>query len=97
MNLSYPKERLLGLENWKGEKEKFLKLAEERVEYFNGHYNFSYNLIRIKDQKSRWGSCSRKGNLNFNYRVFLLDEKLRDYIIVHELCHLKEMNHSKKF
>lgn len=72
-------------------------LALERVEYFNKIYKFKYNKINIKNQKTRWGSCSQKGNLNFNYKIALLPERLSDYIIVHELCHLKEFNHSRKF
>lgn len=72
-------------------------LAVERAEYFNKIYGFSYNRINIKNQKTRWGSCSNKGNLNFNYKIALLPERLADYIIVHELCHLREFNHSKQF
>jgi len=72
-------------------------LAEERVGYFNTIYGFDFNGINIKNQKTRWGSCSRKKNLNFNYKIFLLPEVQRDYVIVHELCHLKEFNHSLKF
>lgn len=72
-------------------------LAQKRIEYFNKIYGFKFNKINIKNQKTRWGSCSRKGNLNFNYKIALLPEKLSDYIIVHELCHLKEFNHSQKF
>lgn len=72
-------------------------LAGERVRYFNGLYKFSYNKISIRNQKTRWGSCSRKGNLNFNYKILFLPDRARDYIIVHELCHLKEFNHSRKF
>lgn len=73
------------------------KLAQNRVEYFNALYGFSVNNISIKNTKSRWGSCSKKGNLNFNYRIALLTPRQADYIIVHELCHLGEFNHSKKF
>lgn len=73
------------------------KIVKERLEYFNSTYHFSYNKITVRNQKTRWGSCSRKGNLNFNYKIALLPEKLADYIIVHELCHLGEFNHSKKF
>ena len=73
------------------------KLVESRLEFFNRHYNFKYNRISIRNQKSRWGSCSRRGNLNFNYKIFFLPAEIRDYIVVHELCHLQEFNHSKNF
>ena len=72
-------------------------LAQKRLVYFNQFYGFKYHRIFIKKQKTRWGSCSKKGNLNFNYKIALLPPKLADYIIVHELCHLKEFNHSKEF
>lgn len=72
-------------------------LAEAKLEEFNNFYNLKYGRISIRNQKSRWGSCSRKGNLNFNYRIVHLPEKYLNYIIVHELCHLKEFNHSKNF
>ncbi len=72
-------------------------IVGNRLEYFNQFYQYSYNKIFIKNQKTRWGSCSKKQNLNFNYKIVLLPEKLQDYIIVHELCHLGEFNHSKKF
>lgn len=69
----------------------------ERIKFLNLKYGFEYNKIYIRDQKSRWGSCSSKGNLNFSYKLLFLPSELSDYIIVHELCHLREMNHSKKF
>jgi predicted metal-dependent hydrolase len=78
-------------------KKKAQEIAEKRVLFWNQYYNFSYNRIAIKNQKSRWGSCSRKGNLNFNYKIAALPEKLVDYIVIHELCHLGEFNHSGKF
>ncbi|MBP9864077.1 M48 family metallopeptidase [Patescibacteria group bacterium] len=78
-------------------KEIALNLAKEKIERFNQTYQFKFNQINIKNQKTRWGSCSRKGNLNFNYKIIHLPEKLADYIVVHELCHLKEFNHSQKF
>lgn len=83
--------------NYKARKESARKIIQERLEFFNRYYNFEYNRVSVKNQKSCWGSCSRKGNLNFNYKVSDLPEDLRDYIIVHELCHIEELNHSKKF
>jgi predicted metal-dependent hydrolase len=73
------------------------QIATEKVNYFNQTYKFEYNKISIRNQKTRWGSCSRRGNLSFNYKIALLPSDLADYIIVHELCHLKEFNHSLKF
>ena len=87
----------LSKKNYLAYKDEAHRRALERVKYFNSIYNFSFNLISIRNQKTRWGSCSKKGNLNFNYKVALLPERLADYIIVHELCHLAEFNHSKKF
>lgn len=74
-----------------------LKLAREKVSHYNQFYNFRVNSINIRNQKTRWGSCSAKGNLNFNFKIALLPERLADYIIIHELCHLKEFNHSERF
>lgn len=74
-----------------------LALAKERIEHFNNIYEFKFNKVNIKNQKTRWGSCSSLGNLNFNYKIALLSQQLSDYIIVHELCHLGEFNHSPKF
>jgi len=73
------------------------RLVWGRLEHFNAFYNFSYNKICVRDSRSRWGSCSAKKNLNFSYRIVFLPQELADYLIVHELCHLGEMNHSAKF
>jgi predicted metal-dependent hydrolase len=93
--------RIVGIKSSKKDyleyKNKALELAQKRIEYFNGIYGFKFNNISIKNQKTRWGSCSRKGNLNFNYKIALISEEFSDYVIVHEICHLKEFNHSQKF
>ena len=78
-------------------KDSALILIRKKISYFNKCNDFSFNKICVRNQKTRWGSCSQKGNLNFNYRIIFLPEKIQDYIIVHELCHLKEFNHSRKF
>lgn len=72
-------------------------LISELIEKFNKFYKFDYNAIRVKNHGSRWGSCSLKRNLNFNYKMLFLPRRLSEYIVVHELCHLKELNHSNKF
>jgi predicted metal-dependent hydrolase len=72
-------------------------LASRRLAYFNQVYGLIYKKISIRNQKTRWGSCSKTGTISFNYKIVLLPSQLADYIIVHELCHLKEMNHSRTF
>ena len=79
------------------QKELARKVIKKRLEHFNKIYNFSWNRISIKNTSSRWGSCSEKGNLNFSYCLIHLPEELRDYVVVHELCHLGELNHSVRF
>lgn len=68
-----------------------------RVQYWNQLYGFTYNRIAIKNHRSRWGSCSSLGNLNFNYKLVLLPSHLFDYVVVHELCHLQELHHGQRF
>ncbi len=82
---------------FKQKKDQALNFVTARLEHFNTFYKFSYKDVRIKNHSSRWGSCSSKANLNFNYKIVDLPQELADYIVVHELCHLKEMNHAKKF
>ena len=90
-------------------KAKALALVQARLKHFSqfyphtkqlfgvGVYQFRWTGLTIRNQKSRWGSCSRKGNLSFNYKLAFLPPHLADYIIVHELCHLRELNHSARF
>ena len=69
----------------------------QRVAYYAGVIGVSYGRITIRCQQTRWGSCSAKGNLNFNCLLMLAPPQVRDYVVVHELCHRKQMNHSKTF
>lgn len=78
-------------------KESARELVCRKLVEWNAHFGFTYGRVTIRDQRSRWGSCSKKGNLNFNYRLALLPEHLVDYVIVHELCHIAEFNHSPHF
>lgn len=73
------------------------KVIVERVKYFAGLHGFSFKRISIKNTSSRWGSCSTNDNLNFNYKLIFLSERLLEYVVVHELCHLRHHNHSASF
>jgi predicted metal-dependent hydrolase len=70
---------------------------DERLARYNQVYQYRYARVTIKAQKTRWGSCSRQGNLNFNWRLLLAPLPVLDYVVIHELCHLCEMNHSPRF
>lgn len=77
--------------------EQALEIIPIRVEYFARIIGVTYGNITIRNQKTRWGSCSSKGNLNFNCLLMLAPPEVLDYVVVHELCHRKQMNHSKAF
>jgi predicted metal-dependent hydrolase len=98
MGWVFPKRKQARPNNhYKAHKEFARELITARVAHWSSVYGFSCGRIAIKNQKRCWGSCSAKGNLNFNYKVIFLPESLMDYLIVHELCHLGELNHSKRF
>ena len=73
------------------------KIFKKKLNDFAKQMNVHFNMVRIKNVKTIWGSCSSKKNLNFNFKLFFLPEALIDYVFVHELAHLKHMNHSKVF
>ena len=72
-------------------------IIAERVKHFAPLIGVDYGRITIRNQRTCWGSCSGKGNLNFNCLLVLFPEEVLDYVVVHELCHRKHMNHSKEF
>ena len=77
--------------------EQALEIIPKRVSYYAEMIGVTYDRITIRNQKTRWGSCSAKGNLNFNCLLMLMPMEIIDYVVIHELCHRKEMNHSKRF
>jgi predicted metal-dependent hydrolase len=82
---------------YKEAKEAARVLVAQKLVEWNAHYGFEYKRVFIRNTKTRWGTCSKIGNLGFNYRIVYLPSHVADYIIVHELCHLKEFNHQKAF
>ena len=78
-------------------KAKARKVFSARAAYYAQVLGVSYNRIAIRCQKTRWGSCSSKKNLNFNCLLLYAPEEVLDYVVIHELAHLRYMNHSKDF
>lgn len=74
-----------------------LERIPKKVEYYALKMNITYGRITIRNQRTRWGSCSSKGNLNFNCLLMLAPPEVLNYVVVHELCHRREMNHSSRF
>ncbi len=78
-------------------KSKALHLVRDKIAKLNTVYGFKHGKVSIKNMTSRWGSCSKKGNLNFNYKMVYLSDELAEYIVAHELSHLSQMNHGRNF
>lgn len=83
------------------ERNRYINIARDiftqKTAYYASILNVTYGRITIREQKTRWGSCSSEGNLNFNWRLIFAPEEVLDYIVVHELAHRREMNHSQAF
>lgn len=90
-------QRMLTPEEIKRLKKEAKIYCKEKADYFSNIMGLKYSRITITSAKKRFGSCSNKGNISFSYRLMLYPEAAREYVIVHELAHLKEMNHSKCF
>ena len=73
------------------------ELFRQKVDYWADRLGVTYNRLTLRDTSTRWGSCSAKGNLSFSWKVFVMPERLVDYLIVHELSHRRYMNHSQQF
>lgn len=85
-------------ENLSGEEiEKIKQKIGNRVIHYSRIMNVTFGKITIRNQKTRWGSCSSRGNLNFNYQLYYLPDELLDYVVIHELAHRRHMDHSKEF
>ena len=78
-------------------RERAKSVLAQRTAYFARQVGVTYGRITVRDQKTRWGSCSQTGNLNFNFRLILAPLEVLDYVVVHELCHRRQMNHSAQF
>ena len=85
----------LPLKSWY--KKRFIEVALPRLSYFSDKHKLKVNQVRVKEQKTLWGSCSSKNNINLNYLLIMAPMKVIDYVIVHELVHTTHKNHSAKF
>lgn len=92
-----PEPQILSAEERKALAKKAAEVLPEKVQHFGAEMGVSYGRITIRSQRTRWGSCSAKGNLNFNCLLMLMPQEVQDYVVIHELCHRKEMNHSPAF
>ena len=95
--ISNRRKSIIDLEKIKEYKKNAKNYIPARVEELALKYGFKYNNLRITSARTRWGSCSSKKNLNFTFRLILTPKEVIDYVIIHELSHLREMNHSRAF
>lgn len=86
-----------GQKHYQAHKEAARQLVHAHLAEWNQHYQLPLRKVFIKNSRSRWGSCSALGNLNFNYRLVFLPPRLQRYVVVHELCHLRHFNHGPEF
>ncbi len=96
-NQKAQKDGILSFEELNLLKKKAKKIIPQRVEYYAKISGIDYKKIIIRCQNTRWGSCSSKGNLNFNCLLVLMPQEILDSVVIHELCHRRYMNHSKEF
>lgn len=75
----------------------FKQIIAERINYYSQMIGVFPNNVTIREQKTRWGSCSNRGNINLNWKLIMASLEIVDYVVIHELCHMKVMNHSKEF
>lgn len=94
---SRPAEPRLTMEDVRALAAEAARVIPERVRYFAPLVGVTYGMITVRNQRTRWGSCSARGNLNFNCLLMKTPPEVLDYVVVHELCHRKEMNHSPRF
>ena len=92
-----PRRRTSVTAHYMAHKEAARALVHDRLAHFNTYYRYQYNRIAIRNPRRSWGSCTSLRNLNFSYKLLFLPPCLCDYIIVHELCHLEELNHGPQF